>query len=122
MTSTVIDEETSNKVVLAWCAASDSDDGEMRLACVSVLAEVCVVPMTAGSANEVVQSILLRLDDSSTEIQLRSVVGLQRYLRRSAGSAVPTPLVKGEIMAQMVPLVRKILIYMDDEEGSVMLR
>lgn len=46
----------------------------------SVLHKVCLLPMTTGEASEVVQSVLLRLDDGSESIQLRTSLNLFNYL------------------------------------------
>ncbi|KAK7202011.1 hypothetical protein NESM_000269300 [Novymonas esmeraldas] len=106
-------------VVNAWCAASDADDGEMRLVCVSVLGEVCRLPMEKGAAHEIVQSILLRFDDSSDAIRLRTSEELVQLLADGWGAS---PYVIAEIAAQMVPLAKKMLIYLDDTEETIGIR
>lgn len=109
----------SSKVVSLWCSASDSDDGEMRLVSMSALTDVCSLPMTAGSASEVVQSILLRFDDSNDLIRLRTSSGLLATLGHQSEVS---PGFLQEVNAQMVPLVKKLLIYLDDDEERVGLR
>lgn len=111
----------ATKVINAWCSASDADDGEMRLVCMSVLSDVCALPMGKGSAHEVVQSILLRFDDSSELVRLRTSAELLKTLR-SASSTPESRVVVEEMVAQMVPLVKKALIYLDDTEESVGIR
>ncbi|KPI89518.1 hypothetical protein ABL78_1394 [Leptomonas seymouri] len=110
----------STKLINAWCSASDADDGEMRLVCMSVLHEVCALPMMKGSAHEIIQSVLLRFDDSNELVRLRSSAELLKTLEgSSAGTAL---FVMDEISSQMVPLVKKALIYLDDTEESVGIR
>lgn len=109
----------STTVINVWCAATDADDGEMRLVCMSVLRDVCSLPMVKGSAHEIVQSTLLRFDDSSDAIRLRTTSELGRVLSDGRDTA---PFVFDEISAQMVPLVKKMLIYLDDTEESIGIR
>lgn len=106
------------RVLALWASASDSDDGEMRLMCLMTLPEVCKQQMPVGSANEIVQSVLLRFDDSSDLIRLRMAAGL---LAAVQGDGV-SPHVLAEVNAQMVPLVKKVLVYMDDSEDTVGVR
>lgn len=110
------DMSLATRVLTQWASASDSDDGEMRLMCMTTLPDICKLPMTTGSANELVQSVLLRFDDSSDLIRLRTASGLLAVLR--SGDNV-SPKVLSEIDAQMVPLVKKALVYMDDTEDVV---
>lgn len=111
----------STKVINAWCAASDADDGEMRLMCMSVLHEVCALPMVKGSAHEIVQSVLLRFDDSSELVRLRTSAELLTAVEAVTASP-SSSFVLDEVVAQMVPLVKKMLVYLDDTEESVGIR
>ncbi|EPY23277.1 HEAT repeat containing 2 [Strigomonas culicis] len=111
--------ELANKVVLLWCSASDSDDGEMRLICVSTFADLCCYPMAKGPANELVQSLILRFDDPNDLIRLRTAEALLKATRGWEGLSPP---VKEDLGAQMVPLVKKILIYMDDDDDAMNVR
>lgn len=108
----------STKVVNLWCSASDSEDSEVRLICVTALPEICTLPMPKGSVSEVVQSILLRLDDSNDIIRLRTISGLLSVLNSNEVS----PSIVEEITSQMVPMTRKMLIYLDDTEETIGIR
>jgi dynein assembly factor 5, axonemal len=113
----------STKLINAWCSASDADDGEMRLVCMSVLHDVCALPMMKGSAHEIVQSVLLRFDDSNELVRLRTSSKLLTTLENSSFPAEGTSFfVLDEITSQMVPLAKKILIYLDDTEETVGIR
>ncbi|KPA81158.1 hypothetical protein ABB37_04500 [Leptomonas pyrrhocoris] len=110
----------SIKLINAWCSASDADDGEMRLVCMSVLHNVSALPMVTGSAHEIAQSVLLRFDDSNELVRLRTSAELLKTLESSSSGT--SPFVLDEVSSQMVPLVKKMLIYLDDTEESVGIR
>ncbi|CAJ1992153.1 protein of unknown function - conserved [Leishmania donovani] len=109
----------STTVINAWCAASDADDGEMRLVCMSVLGEVCRLPMVKGAAHEIIQSVLLRFDDSNDAIRLRTSNELTRLLADDWGAS---PFIVDEVSAQVVPLAKKMLVYLDDTEETIGIR
>lgn len=112
------DPSLADKMTTLWCSATDSDDSETRLVCATAFPDIAIFPMSEGSANEVVQSLILRLDDSSDLIRLRIVKGLASVL----SSTDMSPCLKKDLMAQMVPLTRKLLIYLDDEDESIGIR
>lgn len=119
MDASVEPSELSVRMITQWCSASDSDDGEVRLMCMTSFVDVCAWPMTAGAAHEVVQSLLLRLDDANETIRHTSMSGLRGVLREAAEGAkgmMRCYAVVREIDAQTVPLVRKLLTYLDDED------
>ncbi|ESL08087.1 hypothetical protein TRSC58_04217 [Trypanosoma rangeli SC58] len=109
----------SSKTVTVWCNASDADDAEMRLVCMESAADICSLPMNAGSANDIFQSILLRFDDSSDFVRVRAASGLLSVLQKKDHVS---PIVIDQIIAQVVPLVKKVLIHLDDSEETVGLR
>ncbi|KAG5495135.1 hypothetical protein JKF63_02188 [Porcisia hertigi] len=109
----------STTIISSWCAASDADDGEMRLVCMSVLGEICRLPMVKGAAHEIVQSVVLRFDDSNDAIRLRISNELIRLLADDWGTS---PLVMEEVSTQVVPLAKKMLIYLDDTEETIGIR
>ncbi|KAG5469085.1 hypothetical protein LSCM4_02481 [Leishmania orientalis] len=109
----------STRVISAWCAASDADDGEMRLVCMSALGEVCRLPMVKGAAHEIIQSVLLRFDDSNDVVRLRTSDELVRLLADGWGTS---PFIVEEVSAQVVPLVKKMLVYLDDTEETIGIR
>ncbi|RNF15805.1 HEAT repeat containing 2 [Trypanosoma conorhini] len=109
----------SSKAVTVWCTASDADDAEMRLLCMESAANVCFLPMNAGSANDIFQSILLRFDDSSDFVRVRAASRLLDVLQKKDHVC---PIVIDQIIAQVVPLVKKVLIHLDDSEETVGLR
>ncbi|AIO01463.1 hypothetical protein LPMP_331710 [Leishmania panamensis] len=109
----------STTIINTWCAASDADDGEMRLVCMSVLGEVCRLPMLKGAAHEIIQSVLLRFDDSNDFIRLRTSNELIRLLADDWGAS---PFIVEELSAQVVPLVKKMLVYLDDTEETIGIR
>ncbi|KAG5469443.1 hypothetical protein LSCM1_02664 [Leishmania martiniquensis] len=109
----------STRIINAWCAASDADDGEMRLVCMSALGEVCRLPMVKGTAHEIIQSVLLRFDDANDVIRLRTSNELVRLLAEGWGTS---PFVMEEISTQAVPLVKKMLVYLDDTEETIGIR
>ncbi|CCW63159.1 unnamed protein product [Phytomonas sp. EM1] len=108
-----------SKVALQWASASDGDDGEMRLACMTTFAEVCKLPMSEGCANELVQSLLIRFDDGSEVVRLRSATALREVM---LCEKEVSPRIIKEIEAQIVPLARKILIYLDDIDENIGIR
>lgn len=114
------DSPLTNKIVTLWCSASDSDDSEMRLVCATALRDIVHYPMTDGTANELVQSIILRLDDGSDLIRLRVVTGLRDIVTDDITRVAPS-FIK-EVKAQMVPLTKKLLIYLDDQEETIGIR
>lgn len=113
------DPALPQKIVTLWCSASDSDDSEMRLVCCTAIPDMVCYPMNQGTANEFVQSVILRLDDSSDLIRLRLVSGLRQAL---AESGKVSPALLKEIESLMVPLTKKLLIYFDDQEETIGIR
>ncbi|PWU99221.1 hypothetical protein C3747_221g10 [Trypanosoma cruzi] len=109
----------SSKTVAIWCNASDADDAEMRLLCMESAANICSLPMHAGSANDILQSILLRFDDSSDVLRVRAASGFLAVLQKKDSVSC---IVIDQIIAQATPLVKKVLIHLDDAEETVGLR
>lgn len=111
----------ATKIVTLWCSASDSEDSEMRLVCATAMANVARYPMPEGVADEMMQSIILRLDDTSDLIRLRYVHSLCTVVKDPLNSGVSAAFLK-EIRTKMVPLTKKLLLYLDDHEETVGLR
>ncbi|ORC85787.1 HEAT repeat containing 2 [Trypanosoma theileri] len=109
----------SSNVVTAWCSASDADDAEMRLVCMTAAANISRLPLNMGSANDIIQSILLRFDDSSDLLRAKAASGLLKILETKESAS---PIVIDGIIALLEPLVKKILIHLDDSEEMVGLR
>ncbi|KEG12368.1 HEAT repeat containing 2 [Trypanosoma grayi] len=109
----------SSKTVSAWCSASDADDAEMRLVCMTSTPDLCRMPVNAGSANDILMWVMLRFDDSSDVIRAKAASGLLTVLETK--NAV-SPLVIDQIIVQLVPLVKKILVHLDDSDENVGLR
>ncbi|KAH8613469.1 hypothetical protein ERJ75_000783100 [Trypanosoma vivax] len=109
----------SSKVVTVWCNASDADDAEMRLACMPHARNLCCLPLNVGSANDILQSILLRFDDSNDVTRAQAASGLLGILE---SKNTVCPIIIDQILAQVVPVVKKILVHLDDCEETVGLR
>lgn len=116
------DNALGNKIVTLWCSASDGDDSEMRLVCATALANMARYPITEGVADEMVQSVILRLDDTSDLIRLRCVDSLSLLLKNSSDTNGVSCTFLKELRAKMVPLTKKLLLYLDDQDETVGLR
>ncbi|AAZ11692.1 uncharacterized protein TEOVI_000336500 [Trypanosoma equiperdum] len=109
----------SSKVVTNWCNASDADDPEMRLMCMVNVPNLSYLPINAGSASDILQSIILRFDDSNDMIRAKAASGLLAILENKNEVC---PIVIDEILSQATPLLKKLLIHLDDHDETVGLK
>lgn len=115
------DNSLGSKIVDLWSSASDSEDSEMRLVCATAIVNMAQLPMSEGTADEMIQSIILRLDDTSDLIRLRAVHSLSLAVMSPSDLKISSTFIK-EIRAKIVPLTKKLLLFLDDQEETVGLR
>nr|CCD13736.1 unnamed protein product [Trypanosoma congolense IL3000] len=113
------DYALSSRLVTLWCNASDADDPEMRLLCMDNVLNLCCIPLNAGSASDILQSIVLRFDDSNDLIRARGASGLLAILDNKNEVSVT---IINEIISQAVSVIKKVLIHLDDHEEIVGLK
>ena len=108
----------SERVVSMWLSAADSDDGEMRLSCVTMFPNLVQLSMSAGAANDTIQHILLRLDDSSDFVRLECAKSLNKFISDGPISSV----FQQELTQKLSTVVKKLLLHLDDCDDRVGVR
>ena len=105
----------TEKVVSTWLNAIDADDPEMRLCCIAMIPDVCILPLTAGQAADALDQIVRRLDDGNDELRLQTAKSLRdiTVAHRAAATLV------SEIKSKMAVTVKKLLVHLDDHVEGI---
>lgn len=103
----------AEKCVSMWLNAMDADDADMRLACISCLADVVQLPMSDGCADDAWKHIMLRFDDSNDLLRLEVATQLHKAL---LDAHLMAPQLRREVRTKLDSTTKKLLIYMDDQD------
>jgi dynein assembly factor 5 len=108
----------SEKIVVMWLGCVDADDAEMRLSCIEAAVDISALPLSAGSASDVVDHLLQRFDDSSDHVRLLTARALLAILY----SDTVCPCIVGDLQSKVAPLVKRLLIHLDDADEKIGIR
>lgn len=110
-----LNSSLTEKVLNSWLSAVDTDDTEMRLACIQMLPLVVSLPLNSGFASDAWQHVLLRLDDQNENICMETIQRLASIF--ASGAAHPSFV--DELQRKTDVVIKKLLVHMDDHIETI---
>lgn len=101
----------ADKISSMWLQCADSDDGEMRLTCVTMAANVACLPLSAGTASDFWNHLLQLLDDASDALRFQTATAMLAIL---TGSMDICPALVVDVHSKLAPTVKRLLVHLDD--------